>query len=170
MLSVGLTVSILIVSARQPDGLPAMSWTRVLSVCVPSAEIVTVSTPFVPRCSALSASPSSWSFQPTDATPEPESVPLSTTEYGVLRQPVGAVGRGVVGSVESSLIVCDVQPLAWPALSTTRVSSVCGPCPGMTTSCEVPTEMSTLPPSMRHSTRWIAEWASVPRTLTLSAA
>jgi hypothetical protein len=70
----------------------------------------------------------------TEATSEPPSVPLSVTEYGVLRHPAGTVGVVFVGSAASSLTVCAFQPLRRPALSTMRVSRLWTPLPATRTS------------------------------------
>ena len=50
--------------------------------------------------------------QRTESTPETESLPSSSTEYEVVRQPVEAtVGVRLLGAVESRRIVREAQAL-----------------------------------------------------------
>ena len=151
--SVGTVLSMPIVSARQSEALPATSTTRLRACARPRSVIDTAGVVTVAPPSSL------YSTRPT---PDPGLASVPVTVRRVVRScATAAVGSGVVltGAVWSTLMVSVRHGETLPALSTTRVSSVCVP---SVVDDRGASPTWIVPPSTRHSPWSTPDAASVP--------
>ena len=153
-----VTASMVKLSVRQPELLPAASSTRVSSVWAPLPVTVAVA----PAAPVWSAPPSTR--HSTAAIEECASVPVTATVYGLSSGEVGVAVVLTGGRV--SIRTCSArQPDALPAMSTTRVSNRWSPEPE-TVACRPEAPLVTAPPSTRHCTSRTPETSSAPPTTT----